>query len=179
MIDDPSLCKDGPFTNKARDNHIDICRNKLDIRKYLLNSYLQEEHNRDVELIDNITRDNNVEDIFYLVLLKEEEEKLKANFKEILKPIFIRFLNEQHDIVYDGKIEHLYHELYMLKLTIGCLETRWQKKQEEMEEKQYDIIGEVEENEELVLHIDLRRVIVVMLYAVMIFMILMDVNDEK
>ena len=67
MIDDPSSCKDGPFTNKNRDYHIDICRNKLDIRKYLLKSYLLVIYNRDIELIDNTTRDNNVEDIFYQV----------------------------------------------------------------------------------------------------------------
>ena len=48
----------------------------------------------------------------------------------------------------------------MLKSAICCLEMKWAKKQEEMEEKQYDINGEVEE---LVLLVDSRRVIVVML----------------
>ena len=67
----------------------------------------------------------------------------------------------------------------MLKMVFDYLETKWQEKQEDIEEKQYVIIGEVEENEELVLLVDLRRVIVVMLYAIMIFMILMDVNNEK
>jgi hypothetical protein len=179
MIDDPSSYMYGPFTNKNRDYHIDVYKKKLDIRKYLLKSYLLEKYNRDIELIDNITIDNNVEDIFYLGLLKEKEEKLKANFKEMLKPIFISFLNEQHDIVYDGKMEHCKHELCILKLAICCLETKWQEKQEEIEEKQYVIIGEVEENEELVLLVDFRRVIVVMLYAIMMFMIVIDVNNEN
>ena len=77
MIDDPSSYMYEPFTNKTRDYHIDICRDKLDIRKYLLKSYLFEKYNRDIVLIDNITRDKNVEDIFYLGLLKEKDEKLK------------------------------------------------------------------------------------------------------
>ena len=79
MIDDHSSCKDGPFTNKPRDYyHIDVSRNKLDIRNYLLNSYLLVKYNRDIELIDNnITRDDNVEDVFYMGLLTEENEKLK------------------------------------------------------------------------------------------------------
>ena len=179
MIDDPSSYMYGPFTNKNRDYHIDIRWNKHQIRNILLKSYLLVIYNRDIDLIDNITIDNHVEDIFYLGLLKEEDEKLKANFKEILKSTFIRFLNEQRDIVDDGEIEHFKHELCILKSAICCLETKWQEKQEEIEEKQYVIIGEVEENEELVLHVDLRRVIVVMLYAIMIFLIVFDVNNEK